>query len=94
MRTWVVDNAVVFSDGIVNLVDQLPFAVRLIARHIDAESFPVPLDLIFQIAERFGAIDLRFAHTEHVEVRPIENENLFRLHLLPLSLNGERAWHP
>src|SRR5262249_42165633 len=71
-------------------IDQLPFMVRLMKCELRACQFGELLAARFDRSERGGTVDVRLAHAEEVEIRPVQNH---QTHCDPSSKADPGRYH-
>ena len=69
------DNAVKFSPGILDPINQNPFMVRLASLNGHAQASRLPLQSLVDIREGDNPINPRFALAQQVEIGTVEDKN-------------------
>ena len=74
--TWVDDDSVRPAECVVTPVDVLALVIRLAAAHVTAEVGCPFVDARLELRQREASVQLGVAAREHVEVDPVQDDDL------------------
>ena len=92
---WIQQCAVRRIDVLVEKVNELAFVIRLEGDDLGAEFLAQLLELLQYLGERGGAVDMRLAPAEQVQIRAVQDEDLNRFFqfLSRLETSAGLRWH-